>query len=39
MATTEEKATVHTIITSCFETNKKEIIRLACLELVENWEF
>jgi hypothetical protein len=38
-ATEEEKILVHKIITSCSEANKNEIIRLACQELVENWEF
>jgi hypothetical protein len=38
-ATAEEKVLVHKIITSCSETNKNEVIRLACQELVKDWEF
>jgi hypothetical protein len=38
-ATEEQKQLVHSIITSCSQTNKKEIIKLACQELVENWDF
>jgi hypothetical protein len=38
-ATAEEKTTIHSIITSCSETNKKEIIKLACQELVESRDF
>jgi hypothetical protein len=38
-ATEEQKQFVHKLITSCSQTNKKEIIKLACQELVENWEF
>jgi hypothetical protein len=38
-ATEQQKQLVHSIITSCSQTNKKEIIKLACQELVEKWEF
>jgi hypothetical protein len=38
-ATEKEKVLVHDIITSCSQTNKKEIIKLACQELVANWDF
>jgi predicted aspartyl protease len=38
-ATEEQKTFVYKIITSCSETNKNEIIKLACQELVENWDF
>jgi hypothetical protein len=38
-ATAEEKTLVHKIITSCSETNNNEIIRLACQELVKDWDF
>jgi hypothetical protein len=38
-ATEKEKVLVHDIITSCSQTNKKEIIKLACQELVANRDF
>jgi hypothetical protein len=38
-ATEKEKTLVHDIITSCSQTNKKEVIKLACQELVANWDF
>jgi hypothetical protein len=38
-ATEQQKQLVHGIITSCSQTNKKEIIKLACQDLVEHWEF
>jgi hypothetical protein len=38
-ATEEQKTFVHKIITSCSETNNNEVIKLACQELVENWDF
>ncbi|MDR2416193.1 MAG: hypothetical protein LBD75_06425 [Candidatus Peribacteria bacterium] len=38
-ATEQQKAFVHSIITACSQMNKKEIIKLACQELVEHWDF
>ncbi|MDR0649877.1 MAG: hypothetical protein LBG59_00265 [Candidatus Peribacteria bacterium] len=38
-ATEAQKTFVHNLITSCSQTNKKEIIKLACQELVEKWDF
>jgi hypothetical protein len=38
-ATEEQKRLVYTLITSCSVNNKKEVIKLACQELVETWEF
>jgi hypothetical protein len=38
-ATEKEKTLVHDIITSCSQTNKKEIIKLACQDLVANRDF
>jgi hypothetical protein len=38
-ATETQKTFVHSLITSCSQTNKKEIIKLACLELVANRDF
>ncbi|MDR0651570.1 MAG: hypothetical protein LBG59_09600 [Candidatus Peribacteria bacterium] len=38
-ATDAQKTFVHNLITSCSQTNKKEVIKLACQELVEKWDF
>jgi hypothetical protein len=38
-ATEEQKTFVHNLITSCSETNKNEVIKLACADLVKNRDF
>jgi hypothetical protein len=38
-ATPEQKTFVHTLINSCSQTNKREVIKLACQELVANRDF
>ncbi|MDR0650101.1 MAG: hypothetical protein LBG59_01495 [Candidatus Peribacteria bacterium] len=38
-ATEAQKTFIRTLITSCSQTNKKGVIKLACQELVEKWDF
>jgi hypothetical protein len=38
-ATDQQKTLVHNLIISCSQTNKKEVIKLACQELVVNRNF
>jgi hypothetical protein len=38
-ATEEQKTFVHNLITSCSQTNKNEVIKLACQDLVNNRDF